>query len=308
MSITLKNKRSNALVSILFVVLIWGSGATVTKLGVQEMPPFLFALIRNGVASFFLLLFYFYRRRTNRKEPSAPIPWKKITWMGLTGITFFYVLFNLSLVHTTASTGALIQGFIPVAIALLAFFFLKEKLNLAHIAGILLSVAGVILVGFVGTDKQGEDSLWGNVLMVISVLSWGVYTVISKSLGEYDHVASTAFSTLIGTIFLIPVVLIEQWGHPLPAISANAWAAILYLAIFSSTICFILYNKALKVLPTATVGNLLNLDPVAGVVIAIIVLKDKITLWQIAGGILVLVGIALSSGASSPASKKEELL
>jgi len=294
MGIASKSKKTSALVSMVFVVFIWGSAATVTKLGVQEMPPFLFALIRNAIASSLLMLFYLYRRKTKTQRSSQPLPWKKIVWMGFTGITFFSILFTLALVYTSASTGALIQGFIPVAIVLLAIIFLKEKPEVPHIAGIFFSVIGVILIGFIGIAPAG-DSLTGNVLMILSVISWAVYTIISKSLRDHDPVTITAFSTVAGTIFLIPVAAAEQWGKPLPPVSLNAWAAMLYLAIFSSAICFILYNRTLKILPAATVGNLLNLDPLIGAVIAIIVLNDKITLWQITGGLLVLAGIMLSS-------------
>jgi drug/metabolite transporter (DMT)-like permease len=287
----LLSKRTSALLSILFVVFIWGSASTVTKLGVQEMPPFLFALVRNCIASVLLFILYFYRRR---QQPSSTLPWKKIAWMGLTGITFFSVFFNLALVYTSASTGALIQGFIPVAIVLLAIIFLKEKPGMPHIAGIFFSVIGVILIGFIDIPPA-SNSLLGNILMILSVVSWAVYTVVSKSLHDYDPVMVTAFSTAMGTLFLIPVVIFEQWGKPFPVISPDAWKAILYLAIFSSTICFVLYNQTLKILSAATVGNLLNLDPLIGAVIAIIVLNDKITGWQIAGGVLILAGILLSS-------------
>jgi drug/metabolite transporter (DMT)-like permease len=302
MSIAKVNNKTTALLSMLFVVFIWGSASTVTKLGVQEMPPFLFALIRNMIASALLFLFYLYRRKIKRQYSSLPLPWKKIGWMGLTGITFFSVFFNLALVYTSASTGALIQGFIPVAIVLPAIIFLKEKPGIPHIAGIVFSVAGVILIGFIDITPGG-NSLSGNVLMILSVISWAVYTVVSKSLGDHDPVMITAFSTLAGTIFLVPVVVFEQWGKSLPPVSINAWVAILYLAIFSSTICFILYNKTLKILPAATVGNLLNLDPLIGAIIAIIALNDKITNWQIAGGLLILVGIVLSSKSRDKESK-----
>ena len=298
MNILLSNKRTGALLSILFVVFIWGSASTVTKLGVQEMPPFLFALVRNCIASVLLFLLYFYRRKVNRQQPSPIMPWKKIAWMGLTGITFFSVFFNLALVYTSASTGALIQGFIPVAIVLLAIIFLKEKPDIPHIAGIVFSVIGVILIGFIDISPQG-NSLLGNILMILSVVSWAVYTVVSKSLRDYDPVMVTAFSTAMGTLFLVPVVIFEQWSKPFPVISADAWKAILYLAIFSSTICFVLYNQTLKILSATTVGNLLNLDPLIGAIIAIIVLNDKITGWQIAGGVLILIGILLSSKSSS---------
>jgi drug/metabolite transporter (DMT)-like permease len=75
----------------------------------------------------------------------------------------------------------------------------------------------------------------------------------------------------------------------------NGWLSILYLGIFSSAICYILYNKVLKVLSGVQVGNFMNFDPVVGALIAIIFLGEKVSVWQIIGGVLVLIGVALTS-------------
>ncbi|MEI9809441.1 MAG: EamA family transporter [Bacteroidota bacterium] len=92
-------------------------------------------------------------------------------------------------------------------------------------------------------------------LMILSVLCWSVYTVISKSLTKYDPVVITAFSTITGTIFLVPVVIIEQWGRPLPVISANAWAAIFILGFSLPLFVVFFTTRYLKILPAASVGN-----------------------------------------------------
>ncbi len=216
--------------------------------------------------------------------------------MGLTGITLFYLFFNLALYYTTASAGALIQGFIPISIILLSIIFLKERLGRIQIAGVTCSMIGVIMIGFVGEFYGARNALLGNTLMIFAVIAWGFYTIISKSLERYDAVQLTTLSTTIGTLVLIPAVAIELWRTPeFPTISLKAWLAVLYLGIFSSALCYILYNRVLKTLSGVQVGNFMNFDPVIGAVIAIIFLSEKVTVWQIAGGLLVLSGVALTS-------------
>ncbi len=294
MSLFSPGRKTGALLSIILIVTIWGSASAVTKLAVESIPPYVFALLRNVVAAACLLLYYFIRKKN--RPPSPPLPWKKVIWMGLTGITFFYLFFNLSLYYTTAAAGALIQGFIPVAIILLSILFLKERLRQIQIAGILLSVSGVIMIGFVGSFTGARNAILGNTLMIFAVLCWGFYTIISKSLQQYDAVQLTAMSTSIGTIGLIPAAAFQLWQHPQwSAISVNGWLSILYLGIFSSAVCYILYNKVLKVLSGVQVGNFMNFDPVVGALIAIIFLGEKVTVWQIAGGVLVLAGVILTS-------------
>jgi drug/metabolite transporter (DMT)-like permease len=291
--------KTTALLSILLVVLIWGSASSVTKLAVEDIPPYIFAFLRNLTASLCLLIIFIYRRK---KYPHLPVamPWKNVIWMGLTGISFFYVSFNLGLYYTTAAAGALIQGFIPVAIILLATMFLKEKVNNIQVTGVVLSVAGVIMIGFIGGSSEARNEMLGNILVILSVICWAVYTIISKNMQAYDPIYLAAYATWIGTAFLIPAVIIEYYNNPfIPSLSTNGWMAILYLGVLSSAVCYVLYNQVMKILSAVQVGSFMNLDPVVGAIIAVVLLGERITAWQIGGAMLVLVGVWLTSGKNS---------
>ncbi|WP_198673998.1 DMT family transporter [Chitinophaga alhagiae] len=283
--------RIKGLISIIFVMLIWGSSFTVTKIVVTEMSPVLSAGIRNVVACLALLPFYLVRRR----QVKQPLPYKQLVLMGLAGTTFYYFCFNTGMKYVAASTGALIEGLVPVAIAVPAALILKEHLAKTTIAGILLSVTGVILVGFVGNAQKSANALLGSSLIVAAISLWSVYTLLARSLKDTDTVLITTVSTFIGTALSLPVPLYELYQHGMPPVPLKAWAGIAYLGIFASALAYFMYNKALESLPAAQVGNFLNLIPVIGALIAFIFLKDKLTALQLAGGVLVLAGIWLSS-------------
>ncbi|MBS1563802.1 MAG: EamA family transporter [Bacteroidetes bacterium] len=284
------------LISIIFVMAVWGSSFTVTKLAMQTVPPLTFAFLRFMVASLVLLPLLLLHRRRFPEKHAVRIPWAPVIAMGLTGVTLFYVFFNLALMYTSASLGALLQGFIPVCIAVLAAIFLRERLTARQIVGILLSVAGVVIIGFLADDSgPGQSSLQGNIYMIISVLAWSVYTILSKKLAHIDPLISTSWVSFIGTFFLLPVALWENRHRGIPSISTGGWLAILYLGAIASAVCYFLYNKALETLSASQVGNFINLDPVIGLVIALLVLPEHINRLQIAGGVLVLAGIWLSS-------------
>jgi drug/metabolite transporter (DMT)-like permease len=288
------NKKVAGLLGLLFIVIVWGSASSVTKLTVEGMPPYVFAFLRNLVASIGLLPFYLVRKKKGFQQAEAP-PFMKLVWLGLTGITLFYLFFNISLYYTTAAAGALIQGFIPAAIILLAILFLKERLSVLQMAGLLISVCGIIMIGFIGIVADGRNYVLGNVLMIVAVLCWGAYTVISKSMQKYDAVYLVTMATWIGTACLIPAVVIELWDKPFPVITGGGWAAIIYLGLLSSSICYMLYSRVLQLLPAVQVGNFMNLDPVVGAVIALAVLDERVTAWQVGGAGLVLLGVALTS-------------
>lgn len=291
MASILRNTRTKGILSIILVMLIWGASFTVTKVVVAEISPYLFAALRHLLACILLLPFYLYQR----KKVSQPLPAKKIVLMGLVGIALYYGCFNAAMRYIPASTGALIEGLIPVAVAVPAAIFLKEPLTKKGIAGIVLSVAGVTMVGFTAQQQSGSNPLLGSLLMLASVLCWGAYTLFARSLKDADTILVTALSTFAGTAFLVPVSLAELYYQGMPHISLKSWAGIAYLAVFASALAYFLYNKALEGLPAAQVGNFLNLNPVVGALTAIIFLKETLSGWQIAGGILVLGGIWLSA-------------
>jgi drug/metabolite transporter (DMT)-like permease len=291
------SQKFKSVLGILFVMLIWGGSFAITKNAMREVPPMLFAFLRFLTASVVLQLMVWTRR--SKPADAAPIPFWPLFWMGLTGVGFFYIFFNYSLVYTSASMGALIQAFIPVFITLLAFFFLRERLNFAKIGSLVLSIAGVLVVTITSkADQSASDPVLGNTFMIISVLAWAIYTIISKKLADHDSLKVTAYSTYIGTLLLMPSVLVELWHHPLHSISAQSWLSVAYLGILASSVSYLLYNQALKYLPASVVGVFINLDPIIGAIISVIFLHEHLGTWQIAGSFLVLTGMWLSTTGS----------
>ena len=287
-------QRNSALLSMLVVVLVWGSAATVTKLAVEQRPAFLFAFLRNLVASVCLIPFFISaKKKAAPGSTNAPIG--KLIAMGLTGISLFYILFNISFYYTTAAVGALIQGFIPAGIIIMAVIFLKERLRQWQVWGIIVSIIGVLLLGFSGDIPAARNAFLGNSLMLLSIVCWGAYTILSKSMLQYDPVYLSCMTIWIGTAGLLPAALYDLRGLQWPTISAGSWLAIFYLGIFSSAVCYILYNRALKILPAVQVGNLMNFDPFFGAFFAVWLLHESLGWLQITGALLVILGVMITA-------------
>lgn len=273
---------------------LWGSTFVVTKEVMAGFPPLTLAFLRVAIGSTLLLPLAVVRRR--RSASRSSLPWVTLFWMGLVGVACYYFLFNLSLLHISASQGALVQSSIPAMTALVAVLWLGERASARRIAGIALSVAGVLIV-FAG-DQPGaaagaaSGGKWlGNLLMFASVIAWGVYTSLAKRVANLDQVVVTGCITAIGALLLLPGAMYELAGRELPQLTLPGALEILYLGAIASGLAYLLYNQALQEMDASQVGVFANLIPVIGVIAGIVFLGEPLSLWAICGGLVVMLGV-----------------
>jgi drug/metabolite transporter (DMT)-like permease len=291
----MSNAKLRGYLSIILVMIIWGSSFTITKVIVREVPPILFAFIRHVIACIVLFPFFVKIWDKETKSVIRKSDYLILVWMGVFGIALYYIAFNFSMKLTSASIGALIQGFMPIVIAVMGLFFLKESLNKWQIFGLILAFLGIVLVGFLNIGHTEENNnLGGNLLMFTAICSWAIYTILSRKLEHIHPIIITSISTFFGTILLVGPSLLEN-DHWNLTFSMKAWFGVVFMGTLNSAVCYLLYNKAVKSLPVVQVGNFLNLDPIIGVIIAVIFLNEQMNIWQLIGGTLVLTGIAISS-------------
>ena len=285
--------RGFAVCALLLTMLVWGSAFAVTKSAEAQIPPLLFALLRFLVASACLLIFT--QMRGGIRLLPTPLPVGKLALMGLTGVTLYYIGFNLSLSFTSASEGALIQGSIPVITAMLAIIFLRERFSRVRALGIAVSMLGVALIVLTNTASTGAHRLVGDLLMLGAVFAWSAYTIVGKRVAGLSAIAVTTYSTLLGTLFLVPAAAYDLAIRPPRAIAWGSWIAVLYLGIGASALMVALWNFALRSLDASQAANFVNLVPVVGVSTAALFLGEALTVRQLIGGALVLFGVWLSS-------------
>jgi drug/metabolite transporter (DMT)-like permease len=295
--------RPLSIVLLLIAILIWGGAYVVTKGGLSELPPMMFALLRYGVAS--IVLVPLALARGGLAKLPRPVPWKTLILMAISGVSLYYFLFNGALFYTTASQVALIQSSFPAIVAIMAVLWLRERLSRRRIVGIVLAIAGVVLiVARSETDASAQDPVLGNLLAFASVLAWSVYTMLAKRLAKADAIAVTAVVAVLGTIMLVPAAVIEKGDISLSSISTDGWLRIIYLGALASAAAYLLYNRALRDIDASLAGTFVNLSTVLGVIAGVIFLDESITPLAILGGAMVLGGVWVSSGSQDPQGRK----
>lgn len=281
-----------AVVSLVLVMLIWGNAMVVIKVAQDEVPPLLLVLLRFALASAILLPLA--QARGGLDTLPRPLPIGTLALMGLTGVTLFFTGVGLALLYTTVSASALIQGAIPAVTASLAVLLLGERFSRGRALGIGLSVLGVLVL-MIGEDggRDAPNPLLGNLLVVGAVVAWSIYTILGKRLQHAPQLAVTTYSTLVGTLLVLPLAAWDlahfSWG----TMSAGVWVAVVYLGAGASALSFLLWNRALQVLDASQVGNFVNLLPLVGIVSAALFLGELPAVGQLTGGALVLAGVWL---------------
>jgi drug/metabolite transporter (DMT)-like permease len=292
------SNRSTALASLIAVMLVWGSTFVITKAAVSEIPPITLSALRFLIAA--VALIPIAATRGGFRSLPCPFPLPALLLMGFTGIALFHVGFNYALLYGSASQGALMFALVPAAVVVAAVIGLKETPSRRRVAGIALSVCGVALVALTGErDGASPQPLLGALWMLGAIVAWAIYTVIAKRLADADQIVVVACASAIGAVMLMPLAAFELMHAQWPPPSLQAWLAALFLGIVASAIAFVLYSRALRELDASVVGAFINLDPIVGVLTAVVILGETLGVGQAVGGVIALAGMWLASSENA---------
>ncbi len=284
-----------ARIALLLSVVIWGINFAITKLGLVELEPITLAFIRFLIASIVLLGVIIITKQSAKLISSLRQEPLFFLSLGFIGITLLFILENFSLKFSSTSEVAIVMSGDPILIVVLAFFFLREKLNTQKIIGVAIGFIGVLLVIFNQTDLVSlfkSQSFLGNVLAFVSTLAWATYTIMSKKrIDKYGPVVMLTLAVLFGTFFLFLSMLIFEGMPQLASISVNAWIIVLYLGIVVTSLGFYLWNYALAAFDASKAAVYMFLMPVIAGVLGVLLFKETITPRMVVGALLIFSGI-----------------
>jgi drug/metabolite transporter (DMT)-like permease len=285
----MNNRRGYA--ALISTILIWGTTFIATKVLLRQVGPLQLTLLRFIIA-FAVLAPLAARQGFKLKDVFNPV----FLFFGLTGTALYFALQNLGMSFTSVSSTSLILSIVPVLTAVLAVIFLKERLSRLQIAGIALVTMGVALIALSSTgSSESPNPLLGNILVFAGGLSWAVYTIQGRRMvSSYPALVMTAASTGAGILFLLPFAGWETVVSGLPHFNLLGIVLLLYLGLAASALTMFLWNYALHYLSASVASTFINLTPIIGVASAYL-LGEKPPLLQLAGGLLAIAGVWISS-------------
>ena len=259
---------------------------------VEELPVFTVAELRFGVAALLLALWALLSRRRLSPIRRADLP--LIAGLGLTGVAGYNWLFLTGLTLAPASDGSiLVPGTIPILTMILAVLLLGEHLGRRAVVGIVVAVAGLLVVIGPGRDSGGAR-LTGDILFVTSAGFWAVYNILVRLAGRrFEPISATLYAMAAGSIFLLPLALLTGSVSSLEAASGRAWASIAYLVVLGSILAFVFLQIGVARIGAARASAFTLLVPLFGVGLSVAFLAERPTLLAIVGGVVVLAGLWL---------------
>lgn len=270
--------------------IIWGTSFAAGKVGVEHMDPVLFSALRYTFAAVAIFIALVAMRQFD---------YSVFRLKGLWVIALFnaiaMVFQNVGMTMTSATNTVLLVDINVIFIAILAVFVLKERLNRWMVIGLIIGLAGVVVISTNG-DMSAiiSGSFEGNMMVFGAGILWAFYVVLlTRELNGTKLLASATGAVIVETaVFLIPVMLIMTKDY---RIESTGTMAALYAGIFCTALAFVLYSVGLKQLGATMSSVILLVEIVFGILFAILLLGELPTIATAIGGAMILLSVIVIS-------------
>jgi drug/metabolite transporter (DMT)-like permease len=282
--------KTRAILALLLTMVLWGSSAVFMRTLALSLTP------ENSLAMRYTLLsvinvaglIWLGTWRIPRTD------WLRFLAAGVIGMAGYNWFVNAGYALVPAGIGTIVTMIEPLMIALLAAAFLKEKLTPFTFIGVAMAVLGSIVLFWTDITSAAPSTvpMLGVIYLLICCTGWAIYTIVTKPLlGRYDSFTVTAVTMLVAAPIMIgaasePITELAQ------KLDLRQWAEVVYLVLAAGIGGTLMWNYGTKHLSSTAAGTFLYLIPVVAVTCGALVLDETVTVNVIAGGLLMLSGVA----------------
>ncbi len=276
--------------AMLSVTVIWGLNFSVMKALYQYFHPLAFTELRFLVATFALAVILRLRGVQLgievRDLPSLAI-------LGVLSNTIYQILFVNGLATTTAGNAGLLMASTPVFAYLTGVLLKREQFRRAVLGGILLSVSGVAAIMIYGTGKLSLGSNWlGDAMVLAAAMCWGCYSGASARLIlKYGAMRVTHWVMLTGTIAMLPILSPWAVRQDWSSIPLRGWLAFAYSTFLSIVYCYLIWSHGIQRIGVPRTVVYSNITPIIALFGAWAMLRERPSVGQFAGIVLILAGV-----------------
>ncbi len=287
----MKQKLYNPHLFLTLASLFWGFNAIASRLAIDEISPML--LVSGRWLGVMIILSIICRHQLSLGFQVFKSNYKWMIVMGLCGFTTFNSLYYISAHHTVAINLGIVQSTTPAFIMIISMFWLKTRINLKQVTGLLITFIGVSIV-----ISNGNLALLlrlklnnGDLLLIVACIFYAIYAVGLRKRPEINDVLLMTFFSYIAFIGSLPGLIIEitQYSFFFPTFKGLMILSV--IIIFPSLLAQILFMKGVKIVGPALSGLYTNLVPIFTSVLAIIVLDEVFHIYHLISLIIIFLGI-----------------
>lgn len=274
------------------VMLLWSGNSIVARAIHAEVPPFTLAFFRWAGASLIVLPFAWRHIRADRAAIRRH--WGVILLLGMLGVGSFNAFMYSGLQYTTAANSLLVQAAIPALVLAFNLLLFRARPRLAQIIGCIIAAVGVLIIIFRADPAVMAQMSFnkGDGLVLCAVVLWALYTVLLRIRPAIKGMSFLALTIVIGALAMAPFAFVELQTRAIH-FTPGVYAGIAYVTIFPSIIAYFLFNWAVEQIGAGDAGQVINLQPLFGALLASLILGEPFHLYHIAGMALILIGIAI---------------
>ena len=280
---------------IFLMVAFWSGNYIAGKIALHEFSPMLLAGLRIGFAGVIMAPLYAWERASKPPREHARGDVVRLLLLGLLGVTLNQVFFVVGLSRTSVAHAAILIGLTPIQVLAIAAVRGQERITARKATGMAIALAGVaILKSF--EPAGGTGATWtGDIAVLMAGLCFALFTVFGKEATErYSTITMNTYAYVGGAIALLPWTLWEAARQPPADVSAGAWLAAIYMALFPSVIAYLIYYHALAHMTATRVSAFSYLQPVFASILSVAILGESLGAPVIAGGAVILGGVYLA--------------
>ena len=291
------SKKHLAYILLTCTTLIWSVNFIIGKFAyLFEVPPLSLNFLRWILVWILLFPFTYKEIFLNIRLIKKNIIY--LTILAITSVSAFNSLVYLALNYTQAIDSILMISIIPVFVLFLSSVLGVEKFNFYQLAGLIVSFTGVLII-FSNADLNKILNLnfnIGNVWMLLAVVCWALYSsLLKKKKLPFSTLGLVEILASIGLIFLIPQFIGEQMYGKEIKFNKVFFLILFFVTLFASIGAYYSWNKAIELIGPNRASIFLHLMPVFGVILAIVLLKEKFQMYHFIGATFIVTGIYLSN-------------
>lgn len=266
---------------------IWALNNNLSKFALKGFPPLLLAGFRTAIAAVLLLPVYFFFRQ-------RPLRWRelpKLMALGAVGVGVNQFFFVVGINQTSVTHAAFILPLTPVITMLLSAALGQERVTAQKVLGMTIAFSGVLVLQLSRQPDTGA-TLFGDLLLLIGVLSFASYLVFGKrATALYDGITVTSMAYLASALILLPLTLWQASKFDFTAPPVSSWLSLGYMVLFSSIFGYLLYYYVLTHIEPSRASAFSYAQPVMSTTLAAILLGERVSLWLLVSGAMVLFGV-----------------